>query len=354
MSDWGKTKDGKKVELYELDNGNGLTMAVATYGALITKLTAPDAKGDSADIVLGFDTLAEYEKDSPYFGVTVGRFANRIAKGKFTLDGKEYTLATNEEPAGVPAHLHGGKVGFDKVVWDAKLEDTEEGPSIVLTYTSKDGEEGYPGTVETTCRYTLTDLGALRVEYTAVTDKPTPINLAQHSYFNLAGHDSGDILDHKMTIFSDRMTPVGKDLIPTGDTLPVAGTPLDFRAAKRIGRDINKSFDQLEYAGGFDHNWILRKPYGQFRPAARTVESKSGRVLEVWTNLPGIQFYSGNFLDGSIKGKGGAVYPQRAGFCLETQHFPDSPNHPDFPSCILRPGEEYYTITEYRLSVELG
>ncbi len=353
MADWGKTKDGTKVKSFELDNGNGLKMVAAEYGAVITQLNAPDRAGDQADIVLGFDSLAEYEADSPYFGVTVGRFANRIAHGKFSLDGKEYKLATNETPAGIPAHLHGGLKGFDKQVWSGRELDTPEGPSVEFTLTSPDGDEGYPGAVQITATYTLTYVGALRVEYRATSDKPTPINLAQHSYFNLAGHDQGDVLNQKVTIFADYFTPVGEDLIPTGELRSVVHTPLDFRRAKKIGRDIQKQFDQLQFAGGFDHNWVLRRPYGQFRPAARVVEPGSGRVLEVWTDSPGMQFYSGNFLDGKRKGKGGTIYPQRAGLCLETQHFPDSPNKPQFPSCILRPGEEYYAVTEYRLMVEL-
>lgn len=353
MSDWGKTKDGQSVKSFELDNGNGLTMTIAEYGAVITQLRVPDRHGEAADIVLGYETLAEYEKDSPYFGVTVGRFANRIAKGQFELDGRAYNLKTNEEPAGHPAHLHGGLRGFDKVVWKGEAKDTDAGPSVVMTYTSPDGEEGYPGTLQVTAIHTLTRLGALRVEYIAETDKPTPVNLAQHTYFNLAGHDQGTILDHRLTLFADYFTPVAEDLIPTGVVQKVAHTPMDFRRAKVIGRDIDKTYDQLQFAGGFDHNWVLNRPYGQLRPAARLAHAASGRLLEVWTDLPGIQFYAGNFLDGKRTGKGGVAYPQRAGLCLETQHFPDSPNKPQFPSCILRPGEVYRAVTEYRLMLEL-
>lgn len=353
MKEWGKTKDGKKVQLFELDNGNGLKMEVSNYGATVTRLFAPDLHGNQADVVLGFDNLKDYETKSPYFGVPVGRFGNRIANGKFTLDGKEYKVTINDENAGEKGHLHGGTKGFDKVVWEAETRDTDEGPAIVFTHISPDGDEGYPGDLTVTLTYTLTNYNAFRVEFEAFTTKPTPVNMCQHSYFNLAGHDQGDILDHRLTLIANKTTPVAADMIPTGEILSVAKTPLDFRRAKRIGRDIEKEFEQLKFAGGFDHNWVLKKNPEVFCLAARLLDPKSGRTLEVFTDQPGIQFYSGNFLDGTLKGKGGVVYPKRGGLCLETQHFPDSPNHPNFPSTILHPGEKYETVTEYVFGVEM-
>jgi len=331
--DWG-TVEGKPVKLYTLKNSNGLMMKVTDYGAIITELHAPDRDGTLADIVLGFDDLEGYLKGHPYFGALVGRCANRIAEGTFELDGKSYQLATNDGPN----HLHGGVKGFDKYVWQAETKDTPEGPSIRLTRTSPDGEEGYPGTVQVAVTYTLTDDNALKVEMEATTDAPTVVNLAQHTYWNLAGHDSGDILGHEVQLHADRYTPVDETLIPTGELAPVAGTPFDFTEPKPIGKD-------LKAAGGdpigFDHNFVLDgEPYAM-KWAARVHEPKSGRTIELSCDKPGVQFYTGNFLDGTNVGKGGAVYNQYNGFCLETQNFPDSIHRPEWPSVVLRPGQTY-------------
>jgi aldose 1-epimerase len=344
---FGKTKDGKNVDLYTLTNTNGLNAKIMTYGGIVTSLQVPDRNGNFADIVLGCDSLDEYIKGSPYFGALIGRFGNRIAKGKFTLDGVEYTLATNNGPN----HLHGGIKGFDKVVWDAKSMQTKEGPALKLTYRSRDGEEGYPGNLSCIVSYTLTNNNELKISYEAKTDKATVINLTHHSYFNLGGHNSGDILKHELIINADRFTPVDKDLIPTGEIKPVKGTPMDFTKPMAIGSRIK----QVE--GGYDHNYVLNssppscflKKAGGLALAASVYESKSGRVMEVFTTEPGIQFYTGNFLDGSVKGKG-AVYNKHNGFCLEAQHFPDSPNRPNFPSVVLKPGEKYTQLTVYKFS----
>ncbi len=338
---FGTTPDGTPVEIYTLTNGSGATAKIMTYGAILTELRVPDRDGKLGDVVLGFDSLQGYLAGHPYFGANVGRVGNRVAKGKFTLDGKEYKLATNNGPNS----LHGGIKGFDKVVWKAGPA-AADGPSINLTYRSPDGEEGYPGNLTVSLTYTLTADNSLRVAYGAWTDKPTPVNLAHHSYFNLAGPASGDVLGHRVTIFADKYTPVDDTLIPTGKIEPVKGTPLDFTTPHTIGERI------AELKGdpvGYDHNYVLRSG-GSKTPelAARVYEPKSGRVLEVLTTEPGLQFYTGNFLDGTLKGKGGVVYQKHAGFCLEAQHFPDSVNHPEFPSVILRPGQTYSQTTVYR------
>jgi aldose 1-epimerase len=343
---FGKTRDGRAVEIYTLTNAHGAEMRVITYGGIITSLKVPDRAGHFDDIVLGFDTLDGYLKDPPYFGAIVGRYGNRIAKGQFTLDGKTYKLATNNGPN----HLHGGVKGYDKVVWNAVPGDTADGVSVTLTRTSPDGEEGYPGNLQASVRYTLTDKNELAIDYRATTDKATPVNLTQHSYFNLAA-DSGDILGHELTIHASRYTPVDDTLIPTGELAPVQGTPFDFQQATAIGARIGADNVQLKNGRGYDHNWVLNRTGAGLQPAARLVDPKSGRTLEVATTEPGLQFYSGNFLDGSITGKGGRVYRHRSGLCLETQHYPDSPNHPSFPSAILQPGQTYSSKTVFTFGV---
>jgi aldose 1-epimerase len=339
---FGKTADGKPVEIYTLTNANGVEVKAITYGCIITSLKTPDRTGKLADIVLGYDTLDGYLKDSPYFGAVVGRYGNRIAKGQFTLDGKTYKLATNNGPN----HLHGGNKGFDKVAWKAAPKTDGNGVGVVFTRTSPDGEEGYPGNLQVTVTYTLTDKNELVVDYQATTDKATPVNLTQHSYFNLAAEDR-DILGHQLTINADRYTPVDATLIPTGELAPVTGTPFDFRKPTPIGARIADSNAQLTNGNGYDHNWVLNRTKNDLEHAVRVIEPKTGRTLDISTTEPGVQFYTGNFLDGTIKGKSGRTYKQRSGLCLETQHFPDSPNHSNFPSTILRPGQTYSSKTVF-------
>ena len=341
---FGSTKDGQPVDVYTLRNANGVEAHILTYGGIIQSLKVPDRNGHFGDVVLGYDTLEEYEKASPYFGCLVGRYGNRIAKGKFTLNGQTYTLAVNNGPNA----LHGGLKGFDKVVWAARVTAGFLGPALELTYTSKDGEEGYPGTLKVTAVYTLTSDNGLRLDYTATTDKDTIVNLTQHSYFNLAGH--GDILGHVVYLNADKFTPVDSTLIPTGELRPVEGTPFDFRTPTAIGARINVDEEQIKYGGGYDHNWVINKPAGQLGLQARVTEPTTGRVLEVLSTEPGLQFYCGNFLDGSITGKGGWVYQRRNAFCMEPQHFPDSPNKPEFPSVVLRPGQVYRNTIIYRFT----
>lgn len=340
--------DGREVRLFTLTNAHGMTVKVSTYGAIIQSLTAPDRAGRFADVVLGYNTVAEYVKDTPYFGAIVGRYGNRIANGKFTLDGAEYTLATNNVPGGMPCSLHGGIKGFDKVVWDAVPVRAKDKSGVRLHYLSKDGEEGFPGNLDITVTYWLTAENDLEIDYLAATDKATPVNVTQHSYFNLKGEGNGDILGHELLIAADKFTPVTQGLIPTGQLRPVKGTPFDFTAPHRIGERIGDEDEQLTFGGGYDHNWVLNAPGGAMALAARVHEPESGRVLEVWTREPGLQFYCGNFLDGHLVGKSGKPYPYRSGFCLETQHYPDSPNQPGFPSCILRPGQKYQTRTVFK------
>ena len=343
---FGKTRDGHAVELYTLTNAHGVEMHVITYGGIITSLKVPDRAGQIDDVVLGFDTLDGYLKDPPYFGAIVGRYGNRIAKGQFTLDGRTYKLATNNGPN----HLHGGVKGFDKVVWNAVPGETADGVSVTLTRTSPDGEEGYPGTLQASVRYTLTDKNELAIDYRATSDKATPVNLTQHSYFNLAA-DSSDILGHELTIHASRYTPVDDTLIPTGELAPVQGTPFDFQKGTTIGARISADNVQLKNGRGYDHNWVLNRTGAGLEAAARLVDPKSGRTLDVATTEPGLQFYSGNFLDGTITGKSGRVYKNRTGLCLETQHYPDSPNHASFPSSILRPGQTYSSKTVFTFGV---
>jgi aldose 1-epimerase len=343
---FGTTRNGQSVEIYTLTNAHGVAMRVITYGGIITSLKVPDRNGHLGDVVLGFDTLDGYVKDSPYFGAIIGRYGNRIAKGRFTLGGKTFTLATNNGPN----HLHGGVKGFDKVVWTAVPGTDAKGVSVTLSRTSPDGEEGYPGNLHTTVRYTLTDENAVSIEYRATTDQPTPVNLTQHSYFNLAD-DAGGILAHELTIHAARYTPVDETLIPTGELASVQGTPFDFRQPTPIGARIDEDNVQLKNGGGYDHNWVIDRGGPGLEPAARLVDPKSGRTLEVSTTEPGIQFYTGNFL-GGITGKSGRSYGRRAGLCLETQHFPDSPNRSSFPSTILRPGETYSSQTVLTFGVQ--
>jgi aldose 1-epimerase len=337
---FGMTREQVPVEIYTLTNANGVEMRVITYGGIITSLKVPDRSGHFDDVVLGFDTMDGYLKDPPYFGALIGRYGNRIAKGQFTLDGQAFKLATNNGPN----HLHGGVKGFDKVLWNAMPADAAEGVSLTLTRRSGDGEEGYPGNLQVSVRYMLTDKNELAIEYRATTDKATPINLTQHSYFNLAANN-GDILGHQLTLNASRYTPVDSTLIPTGELALVEGTPFDFRVPTAIGQRIALDYVQLKNGNGYDHNLVLDRTGPGLERAAFVVEPSSGRTIEIVTTEPGIQLYSGNFLDGTIIGKGGRVYKQRSGFCLETQHFPDSPNRPSFPSTILRPGQTYASKT---------
>ena len=345
---YGSTGQGEQVELFTLTNANGMRVRFTSYGGIITSLEVPDREGTLADVTLGFDSLSGYLGEHPYFGALIGRYGNRIARGRFTLEGKEYTLAVNNGPN----HLHGGIRGFDKVVWRAEPFQNDSSVGAVLTYTSRDGEEGYPGTLQARVTYTLTNSNALGFAYHATSDAPTPVNLTQHAYFNLAGDGAGDILGHVLTLNASRYTPVDSTLIPTGELAPVSGTPFDFTRATPIGARIGQENEQLRFGGGYDHNFVLDRQGDGLSLAARLTEPRSGRVMEIFTTEPGIQFYSGNFLDGSLTGKGGRVYQHRYGLALETQHYPDSPNKPEFPSTILRPGEEYRSETVYRFSVE--
>jgi aldose 1-epimerase len=346
VSPFGTLPDGSRIELYTLTNRQGTEARIMNYGGIITALKTRDRQGALADIVLGFDELTPYLKGTPYFGALIGRYGNRIARGRFTLDGKTYTLAAN----GGPNHLHGGVEGFDKKVWTAEPFNGKSGAGVKLSLQSPDGDQGYPGTLRITAVYTLTDEDELITELRATTDKPTLVNMTQHSYFNLAV--AGDVLDHRLTINADRFTPVDAMMIPTGELRAVAGTPLDFRKPVAIGARIDDvSEPQIALAHGYDHNYVLNKktPHA-FDLAARAVDPKSGRVLEVWTEEPGIQLYTANFLDG-LHGKG-RDYKPRTAFCLEPQHYPDSPNKPEFPSTVLRPGEEYSTRTSFKFWVE--
>jgi aldose 1-epimerase len=343
---FGKTKDGVPVNLYTLTNAKGIKAAITNYGGIIVSLEMPDRTGKLADVVLGFDSLDGYLGEHPYFGALIGRYGNRIAKARFTLNGVEYKLkANNGENA-----LHGGLKGFDKVVWGAKEFSQRGLRGVELSYLSKDGEEGYPGNLSVTVRYTLTDDNELQIDYSASTDKETPVNLTNHSYFNLAGQGEGDILGHEVLINADRITAVDAGLIPTGQLQFVKGTPFDFTTRTAIGARINSDDEQIKRGGGYDHNFVLNARTGFMKLAGEAYDPKTGRVMEVRTTEPGLQFYTGNFLDGSIRGKGGKVYNKRYGFCMETQHFPDSPNQHAFPTTILKPGERYTSQTSYRFS----
>ena len=347
--EFGKTQDGQLVDIYTLVNKNGVEARITNYGAVLVSLRVPDRSGKLEDVVPGYPALEGYETDKAFFGGTIGRYGNRIAHGKFVLNGTTYTLATND---GLN-HLHGGTKGFNKRVWTAKETRASAGPALTLTYLSKDGEEGYPGNLSVRVTYTLTDGNDLKIEYSATTDKETVVNLTNHSYFNLAGQGNGDILDHELMIRADRFTPVDATLIPTGELRKVSGTPFDFTHATAIGARINQDDEQLKFGKGYDHNWVLnRGKTGALELVARLDSPKSGRILEVWTTEPGLQFYSGNFLDGSVHGKDGKTYAHRSALCLETQHFPDSPNHPDFPSTVLKPGQHFRSTTVYKFSAK--
>ena len=342
---FGTTEAGTPADLYTLTNKNGLEAKITAYGGVIVTLKVPDRNGEFTDVTLGYETLAEYEKGTAHFGSLIGRYGNRIGKGKFTLNGVEYTLAQNNGEN----HLHGGPLGFGRKVWDA---EEIAGPALKLSYLSKDGEEGYPGNLSVTVVYSLTDDNELKIGYSATTDKETVVNLTNHAYFNLAGAGEGNILGHELMLNADRFTPVDGGLIPTGELRSVKGTPFDFTQPEVIGTRIEDDDEQLKLGLGYDHNFVLNSSDGSPALAARVYEPASGRVMEVFTTEPGVQFYTGNFLNGSDTGKGGKVYQRRYGFCLETQHFPDSPNIPEFPSVVLKPGEKYETTTIYKFSAE--
>lgn len=346
---FGKTTDGQQADLYVLSNKKGMQVAITNFGATIVSVKVPDRNGKVADVVLGYDDVKDYESGKAYFGATVGRYANRIAHGEFTLNGATYTLAKNDGEN----HLHGGVRGFSKKMWTAKEVSTGNRPALKFTYVSEDGEEGYPGKLKASVTFTLTDKSELIIQYAAATDKATVINLTNHSYFNLAGQDSGDILSHHLTLYADKFTPVDATLIPTGELRNVKGTPFDFTRAEAIGTRINQSDQQLKFGKGYDHNWVLKKnKVGGLSPAAELYDAQSGRVVDVQTTEPGVQFYSGNFLDGTARGKAGKAYNYRTGLCLETQHFPDSPNHPHFPTTTLKPGERFRSTTIYAFSTK--
>jgi aldose 1-epimerase len=349
---FGKTADGIPVEVYTLSNSRGVKLRAMTYGAIVLSLEVPDKKGVLADVTLGYRTLAEYEKATPYFGAIVGRFGNRIAGGQFTVDGATYKLAANNTPGGKPCSLHGGNKGFDKVVWKAEGLKKDGAQGVRFRYLSKDGEEGYPGNLQVSVTYWLDENSEWSVDYEATTDKATPVNLTQHAYFNLKGDGTGDVLGHSLRIAASKFTPVNDGMIPTGELRSVEGTALDFRKARVIGDRINAKEEQMTLGGGYDHNFVLDNQSGSLAPAAFVHEPWSGRTMEVSTTEPGLQFYSGNFLDGTLTGKSGGKYAHRNGFCLETQHYPDSPNHPEFPSCILRPGKTLKSTTVFKFGVK--
>ncbi len=343
---FGSETNGKKVELFTLKNSSGIVAQITNYGGRLVSLWLPDRNGNFEDVVLGYPTLDGYlNSNEIYFGTLVGRYGNRISKGEFNLNDSLYRLATNNGPN----HLHGGTKGFSNVVWDAVQSDDR---TLLLSYYSPDGEEGYPGNLLVNVTYELTDDNELKIEYKATTDKATPVNLTHHSFFNLKGAGNGDINDHLLQINAAYYTPVDSTLIPLGEIAPVEGTPFDFLTLTAIGARVNEENQQLKYGRGFDHNWVLQPSDSQINFAAKVVEPASGRTMEVYTNEPGIQFYGGNFLNGKDTGKYGKVYPFRGSLCLETQHFPDSPNQPSFPSTILEPGQEYYSLCTYKFGAE--
>ena len=342
---YGKTAAGENVNLYTLRNSKGVEAKITNYGGIVVSLKVPDRNGKFDDVVLGFNDLDSYlTKNDPYMGALIGRYGNRIAKGRFTLNGVEYKLAVNNGEN----HLHGGIKGFDKVVWTGREMKTPAGPAVVLTYLSKDGEEGYPGNLNVRVVYTLTNNNELKIDYSATSDKDTVTNLTHHSYFNLAGEGNGDILNHTVTINANRFVPTDAGSIPTGELKSVAGTPFDFLKPMAIGAHIDQDDEQLKFGNGYDHTWVIN---GRgMRLAATAYESTSGRVMQVWTTEPGMQFYTGNFLNGTLTGKSGKVYARRTGFCFETQHYPDSPNQPKFPTTTLKKGATYKSTTIYRFS----
>jgi len=343
---FGKNDAGENIDLYTLRNSHGVEAKITNLGGIVVSLRVPDRSGKFDDVVLGFNDLDSYLKPHPYFGALIGRYGNRIAKGRFTLNGVEYKLAVNNGEN----HLHGGIKGFDKVIWTGKEMKTKLGPALVLTYLSKDGEEGYPGNLNVRVVYTLTNNNELKIEYSASTDKDTVTNLTHHSYFNLAGEGNGDILNTRVTINAARFVPTDAGSIPLGSLKIVAGTPFDFLTAHAIGERINQDDEQLKFGSGYDHTWVINGRQGVMRLAATAYEPTSGRVMQVWTTEPGMQFYTGNFLDGTLTGKAGKLYPRRSGFCFETQHYPDSPNQPSFPTTTLKKGATYKSTTIYRFS----
>jgi aldose 1-epimerase len=345
---FGKMPDGREVKIYTLANENGLKARVTEYGAILVSMETPDKSGEIADITHGYDTLEGWLTNESYFGATVGRFGNRIAHGKFTLDGKEYTLATNNDPGGIPAHLHGGVKGFDKVLWSGEVVGDN---AVRFTYVSKDGEEGYPGTLTAKVTYTLTDDNELKWEAEATTDAPTIVNLVHHSYWNLSGDPATSINDHILMLNAPSYLPTNAGLIPTGEIAPVEGTPMDFTEPTVIGKRVDADFEALKFGGGYDHAWVLPKGEGM-QLAARVKDPETGRVMEISTDQPAIQFYGGNFLDGTVAGKDGVKYAHRTALCLETEGFPDSPNKENFPSPVLRPGETYKHVMIHRFSAE--
>ena len=348
-ADFGKLPAGKLVEIYTLRNSRGAEARIMTYGGIVQSLKLPDRNGKFDDIVLGYDNLAGYLSEKGYFGPLIGRYGNRIGGAKFSLADRTYALAANNNGHS----LHGGMKGFDKVVWQvAAAKVGENGPELILTYLSPDGEEGFPGNLKVVAEYSLTEDNELKVEFTAKTDQPTVLNLTHHSFFNLRSQGNGDILGHEVMIRAGQTTPVDKGLIPTGEFADVTGTPFDFRKPALIGARINDPDPVLQYGSGYNHNWVIAKPLGQFGLQARVVEPDSGRTMEVWSNEPGLQFYAGNSLDGSVKGKGGVAYQSHAGFCMEPQHYPDSPNKPQFPSVVLKPGETYHNVIVYKFSCQ--
>ncbi len=347
---WGQLPDGRAARQFALFAPEGISALVSDYGCTIISLLVPDRSGMLADVVLGYDSLADYLRGGAYFGCVVGRYANRIAGGTFALDGRKYRLATNNSPGGIPCHLHGGPRGFDKVLWASEPLQSADGIGVRFHHRSPDGSEGFPGELDVVITYVITNRNELRIEYTATCDQPTVLNLTQHSYFNLGGHDAGSILDHELTIAADTFTPVNAGLIPTGSIMPVAHTPFDFSQPTKIGSRINADNLQLQYGLGYDHNFVVRGTPGVLRIAAILREPICGRQLKILTTQPGLQFYSGNFLDGGEVGKGGCKYARRGGLCLETQHFPNSPNQPEFPSVVLRPGMQFRETTVFQFS----
>lgn len=350
---YGKMPDGKEVKLFSLTNKNGMEAKVTEYGAILVSVTAPDKDGNLADVTHGYDTLEGWLTNTSYFGATVGRFGNRIANGKFTLDGKEYSLVTNNDPGGIPCALHGGTVGFDKVLWAGEGFEKEGESGVKLTYVSADGEEGYPGELSVEVTYTLTGDNELIWEAKATTNAPTVLNIVHHSYWNLSGDPTTSINDHILTLYADEYLPTNAGLIPTGDKAPVADTPMDFTEPTVIGKRVESDFEALKLGGGYDHAWVLNETAdGDLQKAAKVKDPETGRVMEVSTNQPAVQFYGGNFLDGTAIGKGGVAYQHRTALCLETENFPDAPNQPDFPSAVLRPGETYYHKMVHTFSAE--